>query len=293
MAFILLMDNITTYILGMKLNMEIVEKIISAALVEDIGKGDITSSLVIPVNEKGSFVFAAREEIVVCGIPIIEKIFAEVRCKANAKDGDRIKKGQKIFQVSGNARYILEHERVALNLVQRLSGISTITAKYVEAVKGTKARILDTRKTTPGLRHLEKYAVYVGGGENHRMGLYDEILIKDNHISIAGSVAEAIKRTRSGNNNGKTIEVECDTLEQVREAVLAGAQMILLDNMPPSTLKKIVKEIGGKVPLEASGGITLESVREVADSGVDYISVGALTHSVRCVDIGLDEDDIK
>lgn len=271
--------------------MQAVEKIINNALDEDIGKGDITSMITIPKGRKAAFTFVTREDIVFCGLPVLKKIFAGMKCSVHCDEGSFATAGARLFSISGDARKILERERVALNLIQRMSGIATLTNQYVKAVKGTGCTILDTRKTTPGLRVLEKYAVTVGGGKNHRMRLDDGILIKDNHISVAGSVTKAVKMALAAKHK-KTIEVECDTISQVREAMSAGADMLLLDNMSPRLMRNIVKEVKGKVPLEASGGVNLKTVRKIAKTGVDYISVGALTHSAKNVDIGLDENAV-
>jgi len=276
----------------MNLNAEEVDTIVSKALNEDIGAGDITSKLVIPEDAQAEMVFVTREDIVVCGIPVLKRLYDKLESRVEVtelcKEGDHIVGGTEILRVKGFARELLSTERVALNLLQRMCGIATLTSKYVDAVKGTNVKILDTRKTTPCIREIEKYAVYIGGGTNHRMRLDDGILIKDNHISIAGGVAVAVKKAKDGNQTGLKIEVECDTIEQVGEAIEAGADIILLDNMDTDTLREAVKLASGKVLLEASGGVTLETVRQIAETGVDFISVGALTHSAPAVDIGLD-----
>lgn len=278
---------ILLYGLAMNLIKKELNKIVKLALEEDVGKGDITSSLTIPRDKKGSFAFVARETLVVCGIPILETIFSKTLYKKFCKDGDIIKPGQKIFSISGNVRYILCRERVALNFIQHLSGISSLTKNFVNQTAGTKAKILDTRKTTPGLRLLEKYAVFIGGGTNHRMRLDDGILIKDNHIKAAGGIKSAVYSAKKAST--KTIIVECDTISQVREAVEAGADRVLLDNMSEKLMQKVVEDFSGKVLFEASGGISLKNVRAVAKTGVDFISVGAITHSAKWMDIGLDE----
>ena len=268
------------------------EAIIKNALIEDIGRGDITSQLVITIDAEAEYVFAAREDICLCGLDVAKKTFAlvdgRVKFKSNAKDGDKIKKGKVITTVSGSVRSILKGERVALNFMQHLSAISTKTSKFVLQVKGTGAKILDTRKTTPGLRGLEKYAVFCGGGKNHRMRLDDGILIKDNHIDMAGGIKNALEKAKKGNKHKLLIEVECDNLKQVSEALSAGADIIMLDNMDVKTMKKAVRIVAGKALLEASGGVNIKNVKAIAKTGVDFISVGALTHSAASVDIGLD-----
>lgn len=264
-------------------------EIILRALKEDIGRGDVTVAATIPMEARGSFKFVAREPLVVCGLEIAKNVFAQLSpdifFRAQTKEGDVVKAGVVLATVEGFVAPILTGERVALNFMQRMSGIATVTHAYVEAVKGTKAIIRDTRKTMPGLRAIDKYSVRIGGGQNHRMRLDDAILIKDNHIAACGTVAVAIQKAKA---QKLPITVECDTLEQVTEAMAAGADSILLDNMPPETLCKAVALVNGKVKLEASGGITLHNVRAVAETGVDYIAIGALTHSVKAVDIGLD-----
>lgn len=266
------------------------------ALDEDVGGGDATTLAVVPETAVAEAVMRAREPLVVAGLGLAEAAFrelsADVRVTQVAADGGRAPAEAELMRVSGPARAILTAERVALNFVQRLSGIATLTAQYVDAVKGTKAQILDTRKTTPGGRRLEKYAVKCGGGRNHRFGLFDMILIKDNHLAAvrgaeAGAVAFAVQRARAEHPDLK-IEVEADTLEQVDAALEAGAEMILLDNMNPVQLRLAVQKCKGRARTEASGSVTLSTVRAIAGTGVDFISVGALTHSARAVDIGLD-----
>ncbi len=268
------------------------QRIVMTALAEDIGHGDITSQSVITDYVETSMQCVARETMVVCGASLIGLVFhaiaPDVEYEWFVDDGTAIESGQIIASVSGNAQTILAGERVALNLLQRMCGIATQTANYVRAVEGTQAIILDTRKTMPGLRALDKYAVKAGGGQNHRMRLDDAILIKDNHIAIVGSVTEAVKRAKANAPATMRIEVECDTLDQVKDAVLAGADMLLLDNMDSATLREAVAIAKGKAECEASGNVTLETVRSIAETGVHYISIGRLTHSVRNVDIGLD-----
>jgi nicotinate-nucleotide pyrophosphorylase (carboxylating) len=266
-----------------------IQDIIIRALHEDIGRGDVTVSATIPADARGSFKFVAREKMVVCGSEIASHVFGqlspEIHFHGLIKDGAMVNPGTVIATVEGPTASILTGERVALNLWQRMSGIATITHSYVEAVQGTKAIIRDTRKTMPGLRVLDKYAVRMGGGQNHRMRLDDAVLIKDNHIAACGSVTAAIQKARSQN---LPVMVECDTLQQVEEALKAGVDSILLDNMSPEMLRQAVAVVKGRVKLEASGGVTLKNVRAIAETGVDYIAIGALTHSARAVDIGLD-----
>ncbi len=276
----------------MQLDFEILEKIIADALIEDIGQGDITSDLVIPDDAIITADFVAREDCIICGTPVLEEIFSRygdyIKFQPMSQEGKRLKAGSKIFRISGNAKLILKTERVALNLIQYLSGIATQTSKFVERVSHTKAKILDTRKTLPYYRMLSKYAVWVGGGNNHRFRLDDGILIKDNHIAFANNITDAVTKAKA-RNTGLKVEVECDNIDQVKEAISAEADIILLDNMDIETLKKAVELRGSKnILLEASGGVNFDSVKEIAETGVDFISVGALTHSVKAIDIGLD-----
>lgn len=261
--------------------------IIAAALKEDIGRGDITSRLTVPANVQAEMKFIAAEPMVACGTFIAGMVFRQfkkkITVKAQVRDGRKIKKGTVLVTARGNARTLLAAERVILNFMQRLSGVATLTRRYAEAVKDTKAVILDTRKTMPGLRLLDKYAVRTGGGKNHRLRLDDMVLIKDNHIAVCGNIAGAVRRARAGTK--LPIEVECDTLAQVKQAIVAGADRILLDNMSLKNLRAAVKLAAGKIPLEASGGMSLKNIRAVAKTGVDYISVGRLTHSAPAADI--------
>ncbi len=270
--------------------------LVLAALVEDLGTGDVTSLATVPEQTCACAVMAAREPLIASGLFLAEAAFQQlsgsVFITLLAEDGHRVAAGQPLLKVTGPARALLGAERVALNFVQRLSGIATATARYVAAVQGTGAQILDTRKTTPGWRKLEKYAVSCGGGRNHRMGLYDMILIKDNHLASLKSaspnaIATAVRQARTTYPTLR-IEVETDTLEQVDQALAAGADWILLDNMSLDQLRVAAEKCRGCARTEASGGVTLETVRSIAETGVDSISVGALTHSVRAVDIGLD-----
>lgn len=273
-----------------------VDRIIRAALAEDLGEaGDITSRAVIPAAARMSAALVAREPGVVAGLPIAARVFAlvnpEVATELLCRDGSVVTEGGVLARIHGSARDVLAAERTALNFVGHLSGIATRTALFVSAVAGTRARILDTRKTTPGLRMPEKYAVRVGGGTNHRIGLYDAVLIKDNHVAVARSVAEAVRAARAGTQPGTPVEVEVDTLEQAREAAEAGADIILLDNMDPEAMREAVRLIGGRALTEASGGIDLERVRQVAATGVDRISAGALTYGVPRLNVALDFED--
>lgn len=272
----------------------IIEPLILKALEEDLGHGhDITSESLLDDDAQTSVIMRARDEGVIAGLKVAEMVFQivdpELDTTRHIKSGTRVKKGDEILSVSGNAISILKAERTALNLISHLSGIASETAKYVEAIKGTKASICDTRKTLPGLRALQKYAVKAGGGMNHRFGLDDAILIKDNHIAAVGGITPALDRARKNAGHMVKIEIEVDTLEQLREVIdHGGADIVMLDNMPPATLKEAVDMIDGKMVTEASGGINLQTIRGIAESGVDMISVGALTHSVIALDIGLD-----
>jgi len=257
-----------------------------AWLAEDIGAGDVTSTAVVDEDALCEARIVAKEPGLVCGLDVAAAVFEALgaRLEALVADGDRVEPGP-VARVDGPARAVLTGERLALNLIARLSGIATLTSRFVEAVEGTGATILDTRKTTPGLRELEKYAVRCGGATNHRLGLFDGVLIKDNHLRLAGSIGEAIARARA---TGLAVEVECDTLDQVREALAACADRILLDNMSLPQLREAVAVAAGRTPLEASGGVTLETVRAIAETGVDFISIGALTHSARSLDVSLE-----
>lgn len=275
---------------------DLVNRLVQDALAEDLGPGDATTLAIIPAELNGLGFMRAREPIVVAGLQFAEAAFRRlspsVTIKWHSRDGKSEPAGSDLLEVSGPARALLSAERVALNFVQRLSGIATLTAAFVREVIKSPVQILDTRKTTPGWRQIEKYAVKCGGGVNHRMGLYDLVMIKDNHLAAlrgesSDSVAAAVEMARAAYPHLR-VEVEADDLEQVRQAVDAGADIILLDNMDPATLREAVKRVGGRCETEASGGISLESIRAMADTGVDYISVGALTHSARAVDIGFD-----
>ena len=262
-----------------------------AALEEDVGTGDITTICCVPGSSRSKGVFLARERGVLCGVFVTARIFEiidkDLVFKAMVKDGEQLEAGDIIATVEGSTHGILKGERVALNFMQRLSGISTATAKAASAVAGTKVKITDTRKCTPGLRALEKYAVRMGGGTNHRFGLDDGILIKDNHITAAGGIQAAVKAVRNNAPKMKKIEVETETLDQVRQAVDAGADIIMLDNMSCEQMKEAVALIDGRALTEASGNMGKRDLLEVANTGVDIISIGALTHSVKSLDISL------
>jgi nicotinate-nucleotide pyrophosphorylase (carboxylating) len=273
-----------------------IRRAVALALAEDIGSGDVTTLAAVPETAKARAVVRAREPLVVAGLALAEAAFHElssaVQFTRAVEDGHRVAEGQPLLQVAGPARALLSAERVALNFLQRLCGIATLTAQFVDAIKGTRALILDTRKTTPGWRRLEKYAVECGGGRNHRLGLFDMVLIKDNHLAALrneppNAIAAAVQRARAKYPELK-VEVEADTLEQVDQAVAARADIILLDNMNVLQLRLAVQKCKDRAQTEASGGVTLAGVRAIAETGVDFISVGALTHSAGAVDIGLD-----
>jgi nicotinate-nucleotide pyrophosphorylase (carboxylating) len=281
------------------LTSEEIRTAVQHALAEDVGAGDATTLATVPDTISARAVIKAREPLVIAGLALADAAFKQLSPAITvghlAKDGQAVKAGQDLLRIEGPACAILSAERVALNFAQRLSGIATLTAQFVEAIKGTRARILDTRKTTPGLRRLEKYAVTCGGGQNHRIGLYDMILIKDNHLAALrnespNAVAAAVARARAKYPQLK-VEVEADTLDQVEQAVAAGADFVLLDNMNLIQLRLAVQHARGRAQTEASGGVNLASVHAIAETGVDFISVGAITHSARAVDIGLDFDE--
>lgn len=268
-----------------------VEQIITLALNEDIGTGDITTLSTIPADKTATGRFVAKENMIICGIDLAAHIFGRVdpsiELKANFKDGDAVKKGDVIATVSGNAQNVLTGERTALNFMQRLTGIATRTHASVAEVAGTNAKITDTRKTTPGLRVLEKYAVRVGGGTNHRFNLADGVLIKDNHIAVSGGIKNAVKNARAVIPHTLKIEVEVETKEQLAEALDAGADIIMLDNMSYDLMRECVGLVAGRALVEASGNMGEKNLREVAETGVDIISIGALTHTVKAADISL------
>jgi nicotinate-nucleotide pyrophosphorylase (carboxylating) len=326
-AFFLFHFSIRLHFNGVELSAAEIRQAVQAALAEDIGSGDATTLATVPETATAKAVMRAREPLVVAGLAFAEAAFSEVfqfsnrrgeRCEPPesqnesrrrgtppsegeikterlVEDGRHVGEGETLLKISGPARALLNAERVALNFVQRLSGIATLTAQFVEAIKGTHAQILDTRKTTPGWRRFEKYAVACGGGHNHRFGLFDMVLIKDNHLAALhgekpNAIAAAVERARKKFPKLK-IEVEADTLEQVEQAADAWADIILLDNMNPIQLRLAVQKVKGRMKTEASGGVNLANVRAIAATGVDFISVGALTHSARAVDIGLDFED--
>lgn len=275
-----------------------VHRLVAAALTEDVGPGDVTTLATVPERARATARIVARESLVVCGLTLAENVFTQLsdaleieRC---GRDGSPAQADGTLLRLQGPARALLTGERVALNFLQRLSGVATLTAQYVKAVEGTRASIVDTRKTTPGWRRLEKYAVTCGGGGNHRFGLYDRVLIKDNHLvtlqaELPHAVGAAVRRARAKYPD-LLVEVEADTPEQVQQALEAGADIILLDNMSLEELRTAVHWVAGQAKTEASGGVTLAGVRSIAETGVDFISVGALTHSARAVDIALDFD---
>ncbi|MBY0305948.1 MAG: carboxylating nicotinate-nucleotide diphosphorylase [Sphingomonas sp.] len=269
---------------------------VRATLAEDMGEGgDITSAAVIPADARFTGVMDSRDAIIVAGLPIAEAFFRaldpDVRIERLVEDGDRVAAGTDLLRIEGLARAMLTAERSALNTVQHLSGIATMTRGYVDKIRGTGAVLLDTRKTIPGLRRLEKYATLMGGATNHRMGLWDAAMIKDNHVAVAGSVGEAVRRAKVAGI--ARIIVEVDRVDQIEPALAAGATHLLLDNMPPPILRGAVTLIGGRVPTEASGGVRLDTIRAIAETGVTFISVGRLTQSAPAADIGLDFNEIS
>ena len=263
---------------------------IAATLAEDVGAGDVTSAAVIPADAVFTGVMDSRDAIVVAGLPIAAAFFRaldpDVEIELLAGEGDQVPAGSDVMRMRGNARALLTAERAALNTVQHLSGIATMTRGYVDRIAGTGATLLDTRKTIPGLRRLEKYATRMGGAQNHRMGLWDAAMIKDNHVAVAGSVGEAVRRAVAAGI--ERIIVEVDRVDQIEPALAAGATHLLLDNMDPPTLRGAVTLVGGRVPTEASGGVRLDTIRAIADTGVNFVSVGRLTQSAPAADIGLD-----
>ena len=270
--------------------------LVKAALAEDIGDGDATTLALVPEDSVACAVMVAREPLVIAGIDLalaaFEQLDERVEFGIEVHDGQHVGLGQTLLRVQGPTRALLTAERTALNFVQRMAGVATLTAQFVEQIAGTQAQILDTRKTTPGWRALEKYAVACGGGTNHRVGLHDQLMIKDNHLAVVGGdITEAMRLARESSPELK-IEVEADTVDQAQTAALAGADIILLDNMNCDEIREAVRQIDGRSKIEASGGVTLETVRKIAETGVDFISVGALTHSASSVDIALDFDPV-
>jgi nicotinate-nucleotide pyrophosphorylase (carboxylating) len=276
----------------MELEPRALRETVEAFLNEDIGHGDITTELVVDPDVQGAARIEARETFVVAGLDAARTCFeildGSIRWEASVPEGSRVGPGEVIARIHGPLAVLLTGERTALNLLARLSAIATLTARFVAAIEGTDARIIDTRKTTPGMRILEKAAVRTGGGGNHRFGLDDGILIKDNHVRAAGGVSEAVKRARNAAPHGLVVEVEVTTLEELDEALAAGAPAILLDNMDPGTVRRAVERARGEAVIEASGGIDLDNVHAYADAGVDLISIGALTHSAGSVDVSLE-----
>ena len=270
---------------------EVLRDLVKAALAEDVGEGDVTTEATVSAEQRASAVFVAKQALVIAGLDVAFEVFqardAAIAWGARAREGDRFAPGDLIASIEGPARGILTGERVALNFLQRMSGIATLTRRFVDAVVGTKAQIRDTRKTTPLLRVLEKHAVEVGGGVPHRSGLHTGVLVKDNHVLLAGSVGEATRRAVAA-AGALQVEIEVDSLAQIEEALGAGAQMLLLDNFTPEQAALAVKQIAGRVPVEISGRVRLENVRAYAESGADFIAIGALTHSAPAVDISLD-----
>ncbi|MBI1938002.1 MAG: carboxylating nicotinate-nucleotide diphosphorylase [Ignavibacteriales bacterium] len=267
------------------------EKVISTALKEDIGKGDVTTELLIPKKKKAAAYFIAKQDGIIAGLDIAKLVFKKldekIKWESFVEDGSKVKAGTKIAEVKGSVRALLSGERTALNFLQRMSGIATLTSVYVEKISGTNTKILDTRKTVPGLRLFDKFAVECGGGTNHRIGLFDMVMIKDNHIKAAGSITKAVDKIRKSIPKQMKIEVETTNISEVDEAMKLNVDVIMLDNMNLNEMKEAVRLINKKCFIEASGGINLETVRAIAETGVDFISVGALTHSVKALDISM------
>ncbi len=274
------------------MNKDRVDFLIDIALREDMPNGDITSESVIAADSTSQAVILAKEEGVLAGIDIAERVFKTIDPSLHfhklKNDGDKISVGKELARIEGNSISLLKGERTALNFMQRLSGIASMTHKFVKRLTGTRTQILDTRKTTPGLRELEKYAVRMGGGRNHRMSLSDMVLIKDNHLQLVGSIPEAVKRARNKVGNKIKIEVETTSIEEVKEALESGADLIMLDNMSIEKMKEVVEFVQGRIPLEVSGNVDLNRIEDLASLGVDYISVGGLTHSYHSLDISLE-----
>ncbi len=279
-------------LMAMLLDIQLIDEIVRRALLEDVGTGDVTTLLAVPEGVEAIGEFIATQPGVLAGMPVVERVFyqinSRVRLERMVKEGQHFDAGAVLAQAHGEARALLTGERVALNFLQRLSGIATLTARFVETVKDLPVRICDTRKTTPGLRYLERYAVRVGGGYNHRFGLYDAVLIKDNHIAVCEGITQAVHRVRRALPHTMKVEVECATLEQVQEALEVGVDVIMLDNMTVDELREAVRIAKGRVFVEASGGVRLDTVRQIAETGVDAISAGALTHSAPAIDIKLE-----
>ena len=268
------------------------DALIEIALKEDMPQGDITSENIISSDSESEAIILAKEEGVLAGIDVARRVFSKIDpfivFKKNLNDGQKFRKSQTLATILGSSISLLKGERIALNFLQRMSGIATTTQKFVLMLQGTETKILDTRKTTPGLRSLEKYAVRMGGGVNHRFNLSEMVLIKDNHLKIVGSISQAVKSAKESIKPGVRVEVEATSIEEVQEAVQSGADVIMLDNMPKEAMKEVVKRVKGKVPLEVSGKVSLRRVKEIASLGVDFISVGSLTHSYKSVDISIE-----
>jgi nicotinate-nucleotide pyrophosphorylase (carboxylating) len=271
--------------------MHIADELIDLALKEDIGLGDITTDNLIAPDSKGSAVIVAKEDLTICGFDVAKRVFQRldpcIKYTPYFVDGAKIAAGQTVLAIEGHLAALLSGERTALNFLQRLSGIATLTRSYLKFTQNTKVKLVDTRKTTPGLRALEKYAVRMGGGFNHRTGLYDGVLIKDNHIAACGGIREAVTRIRSKISHLIKIEVETASLAQVKEALVAGADVIMLDNMDPDQIRKAVALINAQALVEVSGGVTTDNLAQLVATGVDLISIGALTHSARAVDLSM------
>jgi nicotinate-nucleotide pyrophosphorylase (carboxylating) len=269
-----------------------IDSVIAAALKEDLPQGDITSESIIPEESRSEAIVLAKEEGVLAGLDVAKRVFAKIdddlEFRKMKEDGQSFDAGEKLAVIRGSSISILKGERTALNFLQRMSGIASTTWRFVQALEGTKTKILDTRKTTPGLRTLEKYAVKMGGGKNHRHNLSEMVMIKDNHLKLVGSISEAVQRAKERVEPGIKVEVEATTLDEVKEAVRSGADMVMLDNMSVKKMREVVNWVKGKVPLEVSGKVSLDRIREIAALGVDFISVGSLTHSYRSVDISIE-----
>ena len=272
------------------LNYLIIDDIIQRGLNEDMPFGDITTSSIIPKDSTCTASLYVKEDGIICGLPVFERVFTligDVKCNLFKKDGDKVSKGEKIGEVKGNTQKVLMGERIGLNLLQRMSGIATTTYRYAKEIEHTKAKVVDTRKITPLYRHIDKYSVLCGGGANHRYSLSDSILIKDNHIDAAGSISNAVALAKKNASFTTKVEVETETKEDVLEAIESKADIIMLDNMSPAMAKEMVSLIDGRAIVECSGNVTIENIKDYAETGTDYISVGALTHSFKVLDISL------
>jgi len=269
-----------------------IDRIINNALREDMPEGDITSENVVSQDSTSKAVITGKEEGILAGIEVAEKVFkkidSEIRIKKYFRDGQGIKKGEKLAVLQGSSISLLKGERTALNFLQRMSGIATLTQRFVNGLRGSSTKLLDTRKTTPGLRILEKYAVKTGGGENHRFSLSDMVMLKDNHLRLVGDIRTAVERARANIRPGIKIEVETSNLKEVKEAINSGADMVMLDNMSLNKMRDVVEWVNGRVPLEVSGKVDLDNIKDIALLGVDYVSVGSLTHSFKSLDISMD-----